>query len=424
MGQSSIAFAFVVLLAGGLLLSSTQRSTTDADRALASYQHKGIARDAALTGLNLTIRRLVADVESWQTNPSQYEFHDQSYRGASFSVDVSSPYGATRTVRNCRIDTVDVVATGISGGGQHVIETTYTRSCASDDIPEVFEYGVATGGNLELNGNSRIMARRADINADVHSNQNMIFTQGDPTVEGFGTYLHNYVGGSPSAYFDPNADTNGADPDAWQVADPIVVPPFDAGAQLATATRVHAGDYTVEVDAPETKDFTNWEGLTGYGTEENPFVWYITGNLRIESNFRFIGVGIIIVKGSVFFDGGALYNTPVPPPSTTNADAGREWIADHLSEGNTLGLYIDGNLDGGGPGRIAAQVFVNGNIGYNSVDGFGGNKIYGSLVSRGNTLFDGDPNHLWNVQAKSVVNLFGTPPGEPNSARLLSHVEW
>ena len=422
MGQSSIFFALAVVLAGGLLLFSTRRSTTDADRLLATYQHKGIARDAALTGLNLTIRRLVADVESWQTNPSQYEFHDQSYRGASFSVDVSSPYG-TRTVRNCPIDTVDVVAMGNSGDGQHVIEATYVRSCASIDIPEAFEYGVASGGNFEMNGGSQIMARRADINANIHTNQNLSFTAGSPTIEGFGTHFDNYVGGPPSNYFDPNADTNGADPDAFQ-ADPIDIPLFDAGGHRASATRVLADNYTVEVGEPETKDFTNWEGLTGYGTEENPFIWFIDGDLRLESSLRFIGVGIIIVKGSVFFSGGSIYNTPGPPPSTTDADAGRAWINAHLSEGNTLGLYIDGNLDGDGPGKLAAQVFVNGNIGYASVDGFGGNKIYGSIVSRNNILFDGDPNYLWNVRARGAISLFGGTPGETNGARPLSHVEW
>ncbi len=419
MGQSSIFYVFAVLLAGGLLLVSTQRTTTDADRVLASYQHKGIARDAALTGLNLTIRRLVNDTESWKTNLSQYEFDDQSYRGASFSVDVSSPYGATQTVGSCRIDTVDVVATGSSRGGQHVIEATYVRSCACCELPEAFKYALASGGDLSMNGKSKIRGGTAAFNANIHTNLNMSFND-SPTIEGFGTYVggFSYQDGPPSNFFHPNADTNSTDPDAFQ-ADPLDIPTFDPEDHRATATRVTPDGYTVEVGNPETKDFTNWEGITGYGTQENPFIWFIDGDLSIEANLRFVGVGIVIVNGSVSFNKGAIYNTPTVPPSSTDPAVVRPWIDEHLSEGNTLGLYIGGNLTSNDPGKIVAQVFLNGSVSYNGKD-----KVYGSIVSRTNISFGNDPNELWYVKAVDEISLFGGGSGGADHARLLSYIEW
>ena len=132
----------------------------------------------------------------------------------------------------------------------------------------------------------------------------------------------------------------------------------------------------MEFGQSETIDFTKWEGITGYGTRENPFIWFIDGDLSISANLRLIGCGIIVVKGNVSFNKGAIYNTPTKPPNSPNPVVVRPWIDEHLSEGNTLGLYIDGNLTSNDPGTIVAQVFLNGNVSYNVKD-----KVFGSIVS-------------------------------------------
>ena len=54
---------------------------------MAEYTYKVLAREAAITGLNLTVRRLVADPDNWMTG--SYGYVGESYYSAEFTVKVS-----------------------------------------------------------------------------------------------------------------------------------------------------------------------------------------------------------------------------------------------------------------------------------------------------------------------------------------------
>jgi len=128
-----VALAAVVSIAS--LLHGARQSSLRTDKQLAQYTFKSVvAREAALSGLNLTLLKIAADTTAWSEDPSAYELDDIPYRRATFSTRVSSNHLPGPIFDRCRADTIDVVATAIpdadsTGLASHRIEGTYVRTC-------------------------------------------------------------------------------------------------------------------------------------------------------------------------------------------------------------------------------------------------------------------------------------------------------
>jgi hypothetical protein len=176
MGNYALLLVLAAAVAASVSLHSSRMSAAAQQRKLANHVNKSItAREAAITGLNLTVRRLAADTARWTLNPSQYEFENEPYRRAMFTTSVLDNYPPGPLLDECAIDTVDVVSTGFpnadsSGFRKHRIEATYVRTCAeairtrnwssfnlggygwtpdtTDDEPEYDTVKVAAGINL------------------------------------------------------------------------------------------------------------------------------------------------------------------------------------------------------------------------------------------------------------------------------------
>ena len=63
MGQYALIIVAGAFLAGAILMMGLNRDTYESDHELGLYQTKQLARDAALTATNLTLRKLAADVD-------------------------------------------------------------------------------------------------------------------------------------------------------------------------------------------------------------------------------------------------------------------------------------------------------------------------------------------------------------------------
>ena len=72
MGNYALVLAAGAVLAVSMLMMSSRKSTQGANDALTENTFKTIGREAAMTGLNMTARRLVADTDSWLTDPTLY----------------------------------------------------------------------------------------------------------------------------------------------------------------------------------------------------------------------------------------------------------------------------------------------------------------------------------------------------------------
>ncbi len=132
-----------VIIASSLIISSGELSTgADANEQRAV---NAAARDAAVTGLNMSVKQLVADHASWHEQKSvdstKYEFVDvASTEYSSYSTTVIyENYAKGPALDRCLVDTVDVVAVGLAVSsefetieGTHRLEATYVRTCNDD----------------------------------------------------------------------------------------------------------------------------------------------------------------------------------------------------------------------------------------------------------------------------------------------------
>ena len=442
MGNYAIFFVLAGALSVSLVLYSTRASTRGADTALAQHTFKSVvAREAAQTGLNMTVRKMVADTSRWTVNPALYEFVDQPYKNATFTTDVQANYLPGPSADLCTMDTVDVISIGVpiadtTEARNHQIEATYVRTCRTT-AGSSSALGLATASEklFTVNGKTSIHSADASQNSNIHSN-NSLYVNGEPNVEGYGTYV------DPSnnkcdtcAGFLPNDDWNGASPNVFQ-SDSIQIPEFNPLDYLAGATHVHNGNY--EVNGNTTIDFTNYQGYTTYGTVDNPFVWYIRGDLLINSDtFTSLGYVKIIVEGYVSINGNANMisssdpSAPPPPTSTyyaPNEDAMREWIATYHTEGTSMGLYVAGTKDDkpdeygllfNGDNVFTGAVFANGRAHVN-----GNATVIGTMVTKGEMLYNGE-NVLWYVGGNGATDIFGGEEYDyPDGVRLLSYAEW
>ena len=359
MGKFSLLIAIAAMAVISVLMLVSRQASQSADVLLADHTFKNIGREASLAGLNLTTRRLVDDTTSWAADPAKYAFTDQPYQHAHFSTRVSGGYGSTVVLGRCVIDTVDVVSVGTARGGRtHEIHATYVRTCSNaGGLPPAFRFATASEKNFDVDGEVRVWAADEDQNASIHSNRKLSVTD-KAYIEGYGTYVQN--GGACSycddgEHFDPNNPFMGTP--YVQQADPIEIPAFVPEDYLPRATHYETNlvDGVFYVNDNRTIDFTSYKGITGYGTKQNPAIWYIPGDLHINSDYlKVIGYVMIITVGYVHVNGDAdiLAELPpgVSPPQTSitnpNTEAVRDWFDQYVPDGTTLGLYAGGTSQG------------------------------------------------------------------------------
>ncbi len=426
MGNYSLLVTMGALaVVGGFALSSRDASQS-ADVLLADNTYKNVAREASVAGLNMTLRRLVADTTSWVTMPSKYAFTDQPYQNATFSTTVSGGYGSTVVIGRCVVDTVDVVSTAEADGGRlHELRATVVRTCSSmAGIPPRYQYAVISEGNLTLNGNNKLFSADGVENSDIHTNSRMV-VNGSNDVEGFGSYVTGGVVNPPfGGQFNPIDDWNGSDPNHYEGSN-IEIPVFVPQDHLHKATYVNNGN--VRINGSTTIDFTDYQGITGHGTQENPFIWYIDGSLTISGDFRARGVVAIITTGRIVLNGrgniyAAMPGGSDPPPSAhnhPNKDAVHQWIADNVVDGIPLGLYTSDRVVMNGNHTLVGQVTANSGLVSN-----GRNTIFGGIVSRSAMTWNG--NILVWAQGPNQGTLLNGPmvSALPDGIRMIAYSEW
>lgn len=431
-------YALVFALAGAVSLSAfvfvSRSATSEADRNLSTHTFNQIAREAALTGLNTTVRRIVADTNSWFIDPSKYGFTDTEYRNATFTTHVDTTgFVKGPVLDRCAIDTVRVVSVGSSFGGEdHMVDAVYVRTCSSEGAPPAFSHAIASDKNFNINGETLILSGDALKNANVHTNR-QLYVNGSPVVEGYGTYV--MPGGlcDTCLGFLPNDDENGLNPNVFQ-SDSVDIPTFVPAEIRPQATYVEG---SVHINSDVTIDFTNYQGITGYGTQDNPFIWYIEGDFLLDAGveMRVEGYVTIVVEGAAQINADSKLLASLPPntdpPVTTwlypNVLAARDFVNEYMPTGTTMGLYVAGNKDGkpdepsviiNGNTVITGQVFANDDIRVN-----GDATVFGAMATKGEMQFNGK-NIIWYAGANEGILLPGMLIALPDGVRLLSYVEW
>ena len=414
-----------------------------------------------MTGLNWTVRRLVADTTSWKAklalDPDAYGTGGVSkqYHKATYRTQVFDRYGATPGF-GCTADTVDVVSVGNAHAGsqhRHELKATYVRTCFEPEgAPPWVKYATVSDRNFDVRGEIRVWSADESVNSNVHSNRRLMVDD-KAYIEGFGTQSRSSGGGCPSdpnctdddvvepywdgdkyPIFDPNDDDNGGEPDFLRSQPIIEIEPLIPSEWEPKATYVEGGD--IRINSNTTINFTDYRGITTHGTKDNPFIWYIPGDLEVNADlFQMIGYVVVIVEGGVKIDGDAKFITGVPagitPPSTSysnpNVNSVRSWMATHMAEGTTMGLYAAGCYDGdcgnsgihlNGKATVVGQLFANNDISIN-----GDAVVFGAITTRGVMDYNGK-NVIWYSGANGAITSGGAGQPLPDGIRLLSIVEF
>ncbi len=437
MGNFSLILTLAALFVVGTFVVGSRDSTQAADEMLNDNTFKNVAREASVAGLNLTLRHLVADTTSWVTTPTKYTFSEQPYQSAKFTTRVFGGYSSTVVDGRCVIDTVDVVSRAVSDAGRtHELRGTYVRTCSNPGgVPPWMKFVTISDKDFDLAASPEIRSTDASVNADIHSNQALNVTA-HPVVEGFGSYVTGHkCAGSACDGFVPNVNPAGTGEDnviqSSYVEIPFIVP--SDYAHLATYTSPgDAGEFT-----GETFDFTNFvppEGgapITGFGTEGNPFIWYVPGDWSIKKKgtVRTLGHGIIIVEGDVHINSLSNLYSSVPdgmtPPvlpkraKQSDVDTIRDWFAEYQTEGTTLGIYAGGSIHNNGKNLIMAQLCANGKVHINGLS-----NLYGAVVTRSDMKFNGAGVAIWYAGANSSIVPPGIQVSLPDGIRMIAYSEW
>lgn len=365
MGQYAVILGLSAVVVIIVLMLTMREATSGADEGLNYYHHEELARDAALTGLHMTVRKLAADTQpgSWTTG-SVYEIATTTHdNGATFRTDVSPcnpaspPYPGDTCVdmaSNPQIefgDVVDVRAVGSSGTRFNaetntydpikvIIHARYMRKFDDGGIPPNFRNVINVNELLLLQGNSAVFAINDSINASVHTNGDLDRRGGTFLVEGYGTYTgNNLLSPSDTVNFIPNIDYNGSDPNVFW-SDSVHIPVMDLDnlrtlAQTSGALVDDPDDLPIVIDGdglptPGVLDFTNpatWpfrdaDGNPLYlagpcqssgqcGTEDNPFIMVVEEPISFLNTTHVKGYGIIATAQTINIaaqgSGGGLY---------------------------------------------------------------------------------------------------------------------
>ncbi len=419
MGQSALILTLAATGTILILLMVIGRNTKDADDDLAGYHYKVLAREASATGLGMTVRRLVDDTDNWLANPSQYEYPTTAHHGATFSTEVLPIHE----------DTVDVISTGVEqrpgGATTHVIEARYAKGFMNLGVPPGLKYAIFSDKTLTLNGQANITAVHDTMNANIHTNGSLTSNGNKVTVEGYGTYEHNGSGTvnpekAMDDVFSPNDDTNGSDPN-MHASDSITVPTFIAADYLPYATYVTAGDTSFS----GVIDFTNWNGISGFGTADDPYLLYVSGNLTISGNSTFLGYVQVVAEGTITISGDVTATTTPPPDKDAPEADWDAWTMLNLdAAGNTsIGWFAEQDITLSGNFNVVGQLYTNMDVVLNGGGGQPTNIIGGITSSDLNLNVNGGVNIRYASISESVL-LPGWTHIAPVGVRLIAYAEW
>ena len=228
-------------------------------------------------------------------------------------------------------------------------------------VPTFMQYALFMEYGFNMNGGVDIQPALPGMNANVHTNQDLNLN-GSNYVAGFGSYVGN-LNGNASAVFEPVVNPGGTA--AVQRVSRIVVPAFDASDYQELADEVTNGN-------------AFWEGHMDLGTRDEPQIHYISGNLIITGDVTTTGYGIFLVEGNIVING-----------DVVSTESGR--TESHLA------FYTSSNVDWNGTHDVTGQIFANQNV------NLGNGQFDGSIATRANLNFNGQPQLSYRPAAPALT---------------------
>lgn len=487
MGQQSLLLVLLATLTVGVVLYSTQQTNSRGAQVTAVAQADDFGREAAQVGLERMVRRLVAAPLTWADTaaftipattygPATYRTRIVDYLHRHSAANPAPPIEAVMVLD----DTVTIESVGTFVDGQtgdpreYVVRATYIKGVTDVGMGYPSRMAIATEKTLTMNGTNEVLQGDLDHPANVHANETLdVF--GSSRVEGTGTYAGQRSGGSPSSHFFPPTSADGSTPPLTMKMDPVPFLPTDfsdlsrfSGAEAYTVGGSGGGGggkggkgkgkngggggggsgYEISGNSVVNLEASGWEQnrggttVTGAGTPDDPFQWFINGDLSMKggNGLRFFREGLnsygkpnqahveIYVNGNLTLSGGGGPNSGViaptaeaPPSARTSSTMVRNWIEEHLPEGVSLWLYVNGDVTANGNVGLVGRIKANGQVRLNG----GGGKL--NII--------GGVEALGDITPKGGITIYSTLPAStgtepsmnyevPYGVHLIAHTEW
>ena len=281
MGKSLLFLVGAFVVAGGSLLYGTvNQSSLHKTELAGDYAARLMARELAHTGIQDALQQLSNAYESAGSYSGPLTWTG-SYEGGTFSNTLTIS-GTDHTI----------ISRGTIDGEEYVVSREYNFTSGSA-IPPSMTYALTSENSIEFNADANIdspIFNGVQKNADIFSNDDIIFNSGFVCVFGFGNRadtLEINTAQTEAGIFLPhsNPDSKALTP----VVSEIEIPEIDASAFQSGATLAELSGLDIN-------------GSYTLGSEETPSIWYIDGNLTTSGVVTFNGYGIIVVTGDVYLN--------------------------------------------------------------------------------------------------------------------------
>ncbi len=330
MGYSNLAVFTGAITIVAIIGVTASLSSLESNEQVNDHNNEILARELALSGLNLMSNKLKA-TEDWSI-PSDLYIQPIAYNNGSYMVDVLDyTPGDTETIK--------VRAFGYSGTKDHAIVANFTRE-ASPGIPTVFTKAIA-GPDITIQDSSRVLTTYEETNVEIHANSDLIVTETPILIEGYASYTDSYTGNTDP--YDPSNPTGG---DVVYPAPALPLNYFTTdllASFQANADFVHGGNLVLSGD--QVIDLADWNGVSGKGTAEAPYKLYVAGELIVEGNISLVGHATIITQSKITIKNGSqlLPVNSVPPVDGTEEEL-QAWVDANLPDGTPLALVACGDI--------------------------------------------------------------------------------
>jgi len=411
-GQYAILIVLSALILTGIVLFNAQQKAQGADDDLTEYHEDRFGREIALVGLKRTERLLAQNADLWDLHTSNNTAAQDTFASPTATTftkgALTGTYQVTYDSYTAKTGTTPELATitalGTYNGKTYTVRATYEQGETDIGVPPSMRSAIVTDQTLTIQGSPNLWG-------STHSNGQTNTVGNGFDVQGSGTYTNGSAPGNPGNF------TGGV---AYQdsISVPIVsIPPVSG--------------YTHRIDGNQ-----NWGNMTqnfpaawfggdaGYGTQANPYVLYINGNLTISNNktVELLGHVRIYVNGTFKMRANAeLKPTTASTLNWNNASDAQisNWVNSNMPNGSTIAVYANDIAFQGTP-FIAAHLYSKGPVNY----GGGGNQlIMGGVTSLGNMSLSGNPK-IYYVDTNTSILDPGSIYQTPNGIRLAAYREW
>ena len=423
MGQYAILIVLSALILGGVVLFNAQQKAQGADDDLTEYHEDRFGREVALVGLKRTERLLAQNPDRWDLHTTNNAASQDSFASPTPTTftkgALTGTYQVTYDGYTPKTASTPELATftsqGVYEGKTYTVRVTYEQGVTDIGVPPSQREAIVSDNRLYINGNVK-------VSGGVHTN-NCLDSSGN-SFDVFGTGSYTGCDGANDGRF-----TGGVMQQDSISVDPVIIPTtYDH----QVSGSVGLGNQTVVLP---TQAINGSYTVNGSGTEADPYILVVQGNLDINGDVRLRGIGNhpvtgnpmqghirIYVNGDFNMNGNSVL-APVPgtlPSQGTAVSVLDTWRANHMPDGGSIGVYATGDIILTGTITALATLYANGEVQYK---GGGQKMVIGGITTKDAIELKGNSQVYYTDPNASIID-----PGfnyqTPDGIRLASYREW